>query len=124
METIMTKQPPMLEERIDVALQPEAAVTPADLAALIEETETDIAKADQGWAVDQTWSLDPGAARQAMTATLAANRLRPLLPKLQARYEQLHEHEQAAAWRAERVAAWLAEHDVVNRPVVQTHAVV
>ena len=45
----MTKQPPMLEERIDVALQPDAAVTSADLAALIEEAETEIAKADQLW---------------------------------------------------------------------------
>jgi hypothetical protein len=53
--------------------------------------------------------------RQAMMATLVANRLRILLPKLQTRYEQVHEQEQAAAWRAERVAAWLAEHDVVRR---------
>ena len=64
METIMTKQPPTLEERIDVALQPDAAVTSDDLAALIEETETYIAKADQGW--NQRPSLDPGAAHQAM----------------------------------------------------------
>ena len=56
----MTKQPPMLEERIDIALQPDAAVTSADLAALIEETETYIAKADESWTVDLPSSFDPG----------------------------------------------------------------
>jgi hypothetical protein len=115
METIMSTQLPTLEERIDVVLQPDAAVTSADLAALIEETETDIAKADQGWTVGQTPSLDPGAARQAMMAVLDANRLRPLLSQLQARYEQVHEQEQAAAWLAEREAAWQAEHDALER---------
>src|SRR5580693_9419953 len=102
METIMTKQAPTLEKRIDIALQPDTSITSADVAALIEETETEIAKADQGWRVDQT--LDQGAARQAMMAILAANRLRMWVPKLQARYEQLHEQEQAAAWLAEREA--------------------
>jgi len=34
-----------LEERIDVALQPDTAITSADLAALIEEVEAVIAKA-------------------------------------------------------------------------------
>jgi hypothetical protein len=113
----MTKQPPTLEERIDTALQPGAAVTSADLTALIEEVETDIAKADQGWrTVDQTPSPDPVAARQAIIdATLAANRLRPLLPELQERYEQVHEREQAAEWRAEREAAWLTKHDALKR---------
>jgi hypothetical protein len=115
METIMTKQPPMLEERIDVALQPEAAVTSADLAALIEEAETKIAKADQLWTIDPTLSPDPKAARQMiMDTTLAADRLRPLLPKLQARYEQVHEQEQAAWW-AEREAVWLTEYDALKR---------
>ena len=47
METIMTKQPPTLEQRIDLALQPEAAITSADLAALMEEAEAGIAKADK-----------------------------------------------------------------------------
>jgi hypothetical protein len=115
METIMTKQPPTLEQRINVVLQPDAAVTSANLAALLEETETYIAKADQGWTVDQTSSLDPGAARQAMTAVLVANGLRLLLPKLQARYKQVHEQEQAAAWWAKREAAWLTEYDALKR---------
>jgi hypothetical protein len=115
METIMTKQPPMLEERIDVALHPDAAVTSADLAALIEEIESDIAKADQLWTLQHESSLDPEAARQVrIDATLAANGLRPLLPELQARYEQVHEQEQAAAWRAAREAAWLTEYHALK----------
>jgi hypothetical protein len=110
----MTKQPPMLEERIDVALQPDAAVTSADLFALIDEAETDIATADQLWRGDQTSSVDPAAARQVITdAILAADRLRPLLAKLQARYEQVHEQEQAGWWAA-REAAWLTEYDALK----------
>src|SRR5262249_23720380 len=113
MERIMTEKPPMLEERIDIALQPDAAVTAAELAALIEETETDIAKADP-WTVDLTSSLDPGAARQArIDATRAANRLRPLLPKLRVRYEQVHEQE-VTAWWAEREAAWLTDYEALK----------
>jgi hypothetical protein len=114
METIMTKQPPTLDERINVALQADAAVTSADLGALIQETETEIAKADKEYAAEP--SLDPGAAHQAMMATLVANRLRLLLlPKLLARYQEVHEREQAAAWRAEREAAWLTKHDTLKR---------
>jgi hypothetical protein len=117
METIMTEQPPMLEERIDIALQPDAAVTAADLAALIEETETNIAKAEQSWTVDLTSSPDPEAADQArMYATIAANALRTfLLPKLRARYAQVHEQEVAAAWWAEQEAAWLTKYDALKR---------
>jgi len=112
----MTKQRPTLEERIDVALQPDAALTSADLAALIKEIETDIAKADQLWTVDQTSSQDSGAARQVrIDATLAANRLGLLLPKLQARYEEVYEQEQAAAFCAAREAEWLTEHEVLKR---------
>jgi hypothetical protein len=113
METIMTKPSPTLDERINVALQPDAAVTSADLAALIEETETYIAKAHQGW--NQRASLDPGAADQALMTTLVANGLGLLLPELQGRYERVHEQEQAAAWLAEREAAWLTEHDALQR---------
>jgi hypothetical protein len=114
METAMTRQQPTLEERIDVALQPDTPITSAEVAALIEETETEIAKAGEGWRVEQTRLRDPRAKHQAMMAILAANRLPPLLPKLQARYEQLHEQEQAAAWLTERKAAWLAQHDAVK----------
>jgi hypothetical protein len=108
MESIMKKQPPTLEERIKVALQPDAAVTSADLAALIEGTETDIAKADQLWrTVDQTSPLDPAI----MNATFAAERLRLLLPKLQARYDEVQEQEQAATFWAAQAAAWLREYE-------------
>ena len=98
----MSKQPATLEQRIAIALQPDAAVTSADLAALIEETEAGIAKAEKGRAIDQTLSLVPKAARQAIAdATFAANRLRTLLSKLQARYQQLRDEEEVTAWLAE-----------------------
>jgi hypothetical protein len=112
METTMTKQPPTLEERIDVALQPDADVASADLAALIEEAESEIAKADELWTrVDRTSPLDPVI----MAATSAAEQLRLLLPKLQARYEQLDEQEQSAAFFAAREAQWFAARDELKR---------
>jgi hypothetical protein len=102
LEAIMNKQPKTFEERLDVALQPDTIITSADLAALIEETETGIAKAEKESEVDQTLALDPKAARQAIAdATFAANRLRTLLSKLQARYRQLCDEEERAAWLAE-----------------------
>jgi hypothetical protein len=102
MEAIMTEQPPTLEERIDFALQPDAAVTSVELAALIEEAEDGIAKAEKKRAIDQTLSLDPAAARQAIAdATFAADRLRTLLSKLQARYQQVRDDEERTAWLAE-----------------------
>jgi hypothetical protein len=103
----MTQQPPTLEERVDVALQSDAAVRAVDLSALIEETKTNIAKADQLRTVDPRSSLDPRAERQSIIdAILAADRLRPLLPKLQARYEQVQKQEEAA-WLVKHEAAWL-----------------
>jgi hypothetical protein len=63
---------PTLERRIVDALQPDTAITSADLAALIEETEVGIAKAEREGTVDQTLSLEPKAARQAIeVATFA-----------------------------------------------------
>jgi hypothetical protein len=110
----MTQQPPTLEERVDVALRPDAAVRAVDLSALIEETKAHIAKADQLRTVDQTSSLDPRAARQlTIDAILAADRLRSLLPKLQARHEQVHEQEEAA-WLAEQDAKWLTKYDALK----------
>jgi hypothetical protein len=83
----MNTQPATLEQRISDALQPDAAVTSADIAALIEQAEAGIAEAEREGAVDRTLALDPKAARQAIEdATCAANRLRTLLSKLQARY--------------------------------------
>ena len=52
--------------------------------------------------VDQTLALDPTAARQAIAdATFAANRLRTLLSKLQARYQQLQYQDEVTAWHAD-----------------------
>jgi hypothetical protein len=110
----MTKQPPTLEERVDVALQPDAAVRAVDLDALIEEAKTHIAKADQLLTVDRTSSPDSRAARQLIIdAVSVADRLRPLLPKLQARYEQVHKQERAA-WLAKQEAAWLTKYDALK----------
>jgi hypothetical protein len=98
----MNKQLTTLEQRIAIARQLDAAITSAHVAALIEETEAAIAKADQEGTVEQTLSLDPKAARQAIAdATFAANRLRTLLSKLQARYQQLRNEEETTAWLAD-----------------------
>jgi hypothetical protein len=92
----------MLEQRIAAALQPDTAVTAADVAALIEEAEAAIAKAEKDCEVDQTLALDPKAARQAVAdATFAANRLRTLLSQLQARYQQLQYQDQVMVWHAD-----------------------
>jgi len=96
------KQPPTLEQRIFDALQPDAAVTSVDVAALMKEAEIGIAKAEKECEVDQTLALDPNAACQAIAdATFAANRLRTLLSKLQARYQQLQYQDQVTAWHAD-----------------------
>ena len=110
----MSKQTETLEQRIFVALQPDNSVRSADVAALIEETEAVIADAEKEHAVDPI-SADPRAARQAIIdAMCAANRLGPLLPKLQARYRAVHQQEQTVAWLAEREADWLAEYDALK----------
>jgi hypothetical protein len=106
METIMIKQTPTLEGRIAVSLQPDAAVTSADIAALIEEVEAIIAKAERDWALDHSQAT--------MDAMLAANGLGPSLPQLQARYQEVYDEEQAAAWWAKREAEWQARHDALK----------
>jgi hypothetical protein len=104
----MNREATTLEQRICDALQPDTAITSADLAALIEETEAGIAKAEREGMVDQTLSLDPKAARQAIEdATFTANRLRMLLSKLQVRCREVRAREQAKAW--------LAEYEVMKR---------
>jgi len=104
----MNKQP-SLKKRIDVAPQPEATVTSAEPAALIEEIEAEIARADQMWADDETIS------QAALNATLRANGLRPMLSQLQARHERVHETEFITAYLAQREAAWKANYDSVKR---------
>jgi hypothetical protein len=107
LEAIMNTQP-TLEQRISDALQPDTALTSADIAALIEEAEAGIAEAEKEATVDQTLSLNPQAARQAIAdAAFDADRLRMLRSKLLARYQQVHDREQATAW--------LAEYDVKKR---------
>ena len=112
-KTIELKDHPTisLERKITAAL---TDTTPAaDLAALIEETEAVIAVAEKEQAVDPR-SADPRAARQALDAMVAVNRLGPLLFKLQARYRDVHQQEQMVTWQAEREATWLAEHDTLK----------
>jgi hypothetical protein len=79
----MTNKQQTLEGKIVDVLQPDATVASADVAALIQETEAGIAKADKERAVDQA-----------------------LLSKLQARYQQLQDQEQATGW--------LAKHDALR----------
>jgi hypothetical protein len=64
-----------------------------------------IVKAEKEGTVDQTLTLDPKAARQAIEdATFAANRLRALLSKLQARRREVRDEEERTAWLAARDA--------------------
>jgi hypothetical protein len=98
----MNRQP-TLEQRISDALQPDTAVTSADIAALIEEAEVGIAKSEKEATVDRTLALDPKAARQAIAdATFGADRLRMLLSKLQVRYQQACEEARVEEYEAER----------------------
>jgi hypothetical protein len=100
-EAIMNTQP-TLEQRISDALQPDTAITSADIAALIAETEVGIAEAEREGTVDQTLSLDPKVARQAIEdATFAANRLGKLLSKLQVRHQQACEEACVREYEAE-----------------------
>jgi hypothetical protein len=104
----MNTEATTLEQRISDALQPDTAITSADIAALIEEAEVGIAKAEKEGTVDQTLLLDPKAARQAIAdAAFHAERLRMLLSKLAARYQEVHDQEQAKAW--------LPKYDVMKR---------
>jgi hypothetical protein len=74
----MNEQSTTLQQRIDAALQQNDPALSADIAALIEEAEAGIAKADEERAVDQA-----------------------LLSNLQARYQQLQNQERATGWLAE-----------------------
>ncbi len=106
-KTIELKDHPTksLERKITAAL---SDTTPAaDLSALIEETKAAIAQAEKEQA-------DPRAARQALDAMVAVNRLGPLLLKLQARYREVDERERTATWLAEREANWQAEYDALK----------
>jgi hypothetical protein len=92
-----------LEKRITAALV--SAITSADLAALIEETETAIVAADAAAtaerkrALDPLVSPDPVAARAAMEdAAFTRDRLNTVLPRLRQRLDEVAATEYAAEW--------------------------
>ena len=92
-----------LEARITAALSDDIAS--ADVAALITETEAAIAAADAAAeaervkALDPIASPDPAKARTAMEdAAFTRERLRTVLPRLQARLKQVVAAEYAAKW--------------------------
>ena len=99
-------KPPTLVQKLAAALSA-ADVKSSDLADLITETESAIATADKtaeeerAKALDPALSPDPKAAREAMQdAEFSRDRLKTLLPRLQARYEQLQAKEYEARWYA------------------------
>jgi predicted transcriptional regulator len=97
-----------LEKKIATALA-DKDIASSNLAALIAETETAIAAADQAAeaerekALDPALSPDPKAAREAIVAAeFARDRLRTLLPRLQ------------EAQAAEYAARWASEYERVQ----------
>jgi hypothetical protein len=101
-----------IEQKIASALSNDA-ITSADLAKLVAETEAAIieadatAEAERLKALDLSVSPDAGQARSAMdAATFARNRLRTVLPRLQAR------HRETVA--AEKYARWLPLYEAVK----------
>src|ERR1035437_8264745 len=98
---------PTLEQKIVKALTDEA-IASNDLAVLVEETTAAIAIAEndatvaEGAALDPLQSPDPVRARAVMVdARFRATRLRNLLPRLQARFEEVAEKERYASWVAD-----------------------
>jgi hypothetical protein len=101
-----------LEKRITAALVD--ATTSAELAALIEATETAIVTADAAADAERERALDPlvspdaGKARAAMDhAAFTRDRLHTVLPRLKQRLQKVQAAEYAARWQAdyERVQA-------------------
>jgi hypothetical protein len=95
---------PSLEKRIATALGGNDAAS-ADLATLIAETEAAITQADAAADTERTWALDPAlspdakVAREAMQAAeFSRDRLRTVLPRLQARLAEVRAAEYAARW--------------------------
>ena len=124
MNDAASKLAPTLEQRISQALA-DAGIASADLAALVQETESAIVVADQAAAkererahdpalspdpasAERTKALDPvlspdaKAAREAMAAAeFARERLRSVLPRLQGRLQKVQAAEYAARWEAD-----------------------
>ncbi len=99
-----------LEKKITSALA-ESDIASDDIAALLQETEAAIVAADEAAkleaerALDPSRSPDPVKARAAMeNAAFAANRLRTMVPRLQARYNQIAKAEDLERWRGQRAA--------------------
>jgi hypothetical protein len=95
-----------LEQSIATALSSDIAS--ADLAALIAEVEAAIDAAGQAVETERTKALDPllspdpTKARAAMhDAAFTRDRLRTLLPRLQARYEQVTAEEYLVQWHSD-----------------------
>lgn len=95
-----------LETRIVAALRGDLSA--ARLAALQEQTEAAIARAEASAeaqrqrSLDPLCSPDPQQARRAMeNAAFKCERLRALLPKLEARYEQVVADEERGHWKRE-----------------------
>jgi len=99
----------MLEQEIVAALaDADADVRSRDLSALIERTEAAIPQADQAAETARSMALDPAlspdakAARAAMEdAAFTRDRLKTLLPRLQARYQEVQAQEYLAEWRSD-----------------------
>jgi hypothetical protein len=101
------QRPVPLEQRITAALA-DADMNSADLATLIQETETAIVAAEQSAEAERTKGLDPTlspdakAAREAMQAAeFARDRLRTVLPRLRSRLAEVEAREYAQRWEAD-----------------------
>ena len=110
-------KPSTLESRIATALTA-TDIKSSNLATLIAETESAITTADKTAEEERTKALDPIAspdatkAREAMQAAeFSRDRLRTVLPRLQAKHKEVKEQEHAAAWTAD-YAAVKAKRDV------------
>jgi predicted transcriptional regulator len=104
---IQAETPITLEQEIVAALA-DADVTSNNLSALIERTEAAIPETDQAaetarsMALDPALSPDPKAARAAMEdAAFTRDRLKTLLPRLQARYQEVQAQEYLTQWRSD-----------------------
>ena len=103
-------KPSTLESRIATALTA-TDIKSSNLATLIAETEAAITTADKTAEEERTKALDPIAspdatkAREAMQAAeFSRDRLRTVLPRLQAKHKEVKEQEHAAAWTADYAA--------------------
>jgi hypothetical protein len=103
-------KPSTLESRIATALTA-TDIKSSNLATLIAETEAAITTADRTAEEERTKALDPIAspdatkAREAMQAAeFSRDRLRTVLPRLQAKHKEVKEQEHAGAWTADYAA--------------------